>query len=68
MHPLRVMRRTHASLLNEKKVIIKNNDEYDLPTSPEQNCAGAPLLEIMDHLNDDIGFEVTITKNIKPGN
>ena len=31
------------------------------------NTAGAPLLEMLAVLKQDIGFEVTITKQIKPG-
>lgn len=54
-------------LLKEKKVIIQSADGYALPTDPQQNTAGAPLLEMMDSLGDNIGFEVTIHKNIKPG-
>lgn len=54
-------------LLNEKKVIIQSADGYALPTDPQQNTAGAPLLEMMESLSDHIGFEVTIHKSIKPG-
>lgn len=54
-------------LLNEKKVIIQSADGYTLPTDPQLNTAGAPLLEMMEGLPDNIGFEVTIHKNIKPG-
>ena len=56
-----------VSLLNEKKVIMKSADGYNLPTDPMQNTAGAPLIEILNELNSGIGFEVLIKKNIKPG-
>ncbi len=56
-----------VSLLNEKKVIMKSADGYNLPTDPMQNTAGAPLIEILNELNSSIGFEVLIKKNIKPG-
>ena len=56
-----------VSLLPEKKVVIKSADGYNLPTDPAQNTAGAPLLEMLQELNADFGFEVLIKKNIKPG-
>ena len=54
-------------LLEEKKVIIISADGYPLPTDPVQNTAGAPLIEMLNEIENDIGFEVTIQKNIKPG-
>ncbi|MGL4332162.1 MAG: homoserine kinase, partial [Bacteroidales bacterium] len=54
-------------LLNEPVVRIINNDDYNLPTDPEKNVAGAALLAIMKQLDNRIGFEVVIKKNIKPG-
>lgn len=56
-----------VSLLNEKKVIVKSADGYPLPEDPAQNTAGAPLLEMINELEDNIGFEVLIHKRIKPG-
>jgi len=56
-----------VTLTNNKKVIIKSANGYELPLDPALNTAGAPLLEIMKQLNNDIGFEVLIKKNIKPG-
>src|SRR6478672_11956353 len=54
-------------LINEKKVIIQSADGYNLPADPQQNTAGAPLLEILKTMDEEIGFEVLIHKNIKPG-
>jgi homoserine kinase len=54
-------------LLNEKKIIIKSADGYNLPENPAENTGGAPLIEMLHELNDDIGFEVIIHKHIKPG-
>jgi len=54
-------------LINEKKIIIQSADGYPLPADPQQNTAGAPLIEILKTIDDDIGFEVLIKKNIKPG-
>ena len=54
-------------LLHEKKIIIISADGYPLPLDPMQNTAGAPLVEMINELPDNIGFEVTIHKKIKPG-
>src|SRR5579871_3787807 len=56
-----------VKLLDEKKVIIKSKDGYNLPADPAQNTAGAPLLAMLEELKQPIGFEVTIEKHIKPG-
>jgi homoserine kinase len=57
----------YVKLLDEKKVIIRSRDGYNLPSDPAQNTAGAPLLEILAQTNLQIGFDVTIEKHIKPG-
>jgi homoserine kinase len=54
-------------LLNEKQVCIKSADGYPLPSDPAQNTAGAPLLELLKEVPDEIGFEIIIHKRIKPG-
>ncbi|MDP4264296.1 MAG: homoserine kinase [Bacteroidota bacterium] len=54
-------------LLSEPKVVIRNKDEFNLPTDPEKNVAGVVLLSIMEKMNNTIGFEVEIEKHIKPG-
>ena len=56
-----------VQLLDEKKIIIHSADGYPLPLDPAQNTAGAPLIEMMNELDGNIGFEVTIHKRIKPG-
>jgi len=56
-----------VKLIDEKKVIIHNDNHYDLPVDPQLNTAGAPLLEIMNALDERVGFEICIRKNIKPG-
>jgi homoserine kinase len=56
-----------VKLLDEKKVIIHSADGYPLPLDPAQNTAGAPLIEMLNELEGNIGFEVTIHKKIKPG-
>jgi homoserine kinase len=48
-------------------VTIINEDEYGLPTKPEENVAGAALLAMIEEIDDSIGFELRICKQIKPG-
>ena len=56
-----------VTLLNERKVVIESADGYPLPKDPALNTAGAPLLEMLKTLDEEIGFEVRIKKHIKPG-
>ncbi len=56
-----------VKLLDEKKIIIHSADGYPLPSDPAKNTAGAPLIEMIEELEGNIGFEVTIHKKIKPG-
>jgi homoserine kinase len=56
-----------VSLLYERKVVIHNTWNNDLPTDPHLNTAGAPLLEMLKELEEEVGFELSIQKNIKPG-
>jgi homoserine kinase len=56
-----------VKLIDEKKVIIQSADGYPLPSDPAQNTAGAPLIEMLKSIDEEIGFEVLIKKNIKPG-
>ena len=46
---------------------IQHNDIYNLPTTPEKNVAGVSLLELMQEVDDTIGFDLIIEKHIKPG-
>ena len=54
-------------LIDEPIIRIINKDDYNLPTNPPDNVAGAALLALMDELDGTVGFEVEIKKNIKPG-
>lgn len=54
-------------LINDKKILIHSADGYPLPSDPQQNTAGAPLIEMLKTIDEEIGFEVLIKKNIKPG-
>lgn len=56
-----------VKLLDKKQVIIRTTDNFPLPLDPAQNTAGAPLLEMLASVKEEVGFEVTITKQIKPG-
>lgn len=56
------------SLSSEPGIRIKHTDEYDLPTEPAQNVAGAGLIAMMQEYADKtIGFDLTVNKCIKPG-
>lgn len=59
--------RMEVKLLDERKIIVRSADGYSLPTDPQKNTAGAPLVEMLKELEGNIGFEVTIHKHIKPG-
>jgi homoserine kinase len=54
-------------LLDKKQVIVRTSDNFPLPSDPAMNTAGAPLIEMLAVLKMDVGFDVNITKNIKPG-
>ena len=54
-------------LRDEPGILITHTDGYDLPTKPEKNVAGAALLDLTAALPGPAGFELEITKNIKPG-
>ncbi len=54
-------------LIPEKTVRIIHHDSFDLPTKAENNVAGVTLLAMLAAVKADFGFEVEITKHIKPG-
>lgn len=54
-------------LIDEKTVRIKHLDEYNLPTEPKKNIAGKAVLTMLEAIDERIGFEIEIKKNIKPG-
>lgn len=56
-----------VTLLDEPKVIIHSRDNYNLPKEPEKNVAGVVFQSVMEKVGNNIGFEVTIEKHIKPG-
>ena len=54
-------------LVETPGITIINIDDYNLPTDPEKNVAGAALLALMEEYGKPVGFEVKINKLIKPG-
>ncbi|MBS1797898.1 MAG: homoserine kinase [Acidobacteria bacterium] len=54
-------------LTDEKGVRITHLDDYGLPADPERNIAGVALLAMLDAIHHETGFELEITKKIKPG-
>jgi homoserine kinase len=54
-------------ITNEPGIVIRNNDAYNLPTDPNKNVAGAALQALLEEVTTPIGFELKITKQIKPG-
>ena len=54
-------------LLDQPQVVITSKDGFPLPADPAQNTAGAPLIAMLEELDRPIGFEVIISKQIKPG-
>src|SRR4051812_24958162 len=55
-----------VTLLDHPDLVIHHKGNFVLPADPQQNTAGAPLIEIMNAVGN-IGFDVIIQKNIKPG-
>ena len=54
-------------LLDKPGITITSKDGFPLPADPAQNTAGAPLIAMLEELDRPIGFEVIISKQIKPG-
>ena len=48
-------------------ISIIHNDTFGLPTDPGQNVAGVAARAIMHAAGANLGFEIEITKHIKPG-
>ncbi|HZE84609.1 MAG TPA: homoserine kinase [Puia sp.] len=69
-------------LLDRREIIITSRDGFPLPSDPALNTAGAPLIAMLEELDQapgewlarppgfeyrPLGFEVLIDKHIKPG-
>ena len=46
---------------------IRHLDPYNLPTEPARNVAGVALLALLQAVPEAVGFDLEITKGIKPG-
>lgn len=53
--------------IDERCVRILHQDDFGLPTDPEKNVAGVVLKAVLEQANADFGFEIEITKRIRPG-
>ena len=62
--PYDTIRLTRSS---EPGVRIQHLDGYNLPTEATRNVAGVALLMLLQEVPETIGFDVEITKGIKPG-
>lgn len=57
-----------VSMTTDDKIRINKIEGYeDLPTDPEQNVVGIAISALLQALNVDQGFEVTIKKRVMPG-
>ena len=54
-------------IIDEKIFRVVHHDNFNLPTEVKNNVAGKSLLAMLEEIEENIGFEVEITKNIKPG-
>ncbi len=57
----------HLRRTDRPGLSIRHLDDYDLPTDPNRNVAGAALLALLREVPEPLGFEVEITKGIRPG-
>ncbi len=51
----------------KKGITISKIDGYDLPYKATKNAAGASALALLKKIDLDYGFDIQITKKIKPG-
>jgi homoserine kinase len=54
-------------IIEEKTVRVSHKDDFNLPNEAEKNVAGVVLLSMLERINENLGFEIEITKHIKPG-
>ena len=47
-------------LLNDPRIIIHNEDDFNLPTEPELNVAGVVLSALMEKTGNEFGFELLL--------
>ena len=54
-------------LIDEPVINIKHTDDYGLPEEADKNVAGVALQALIEDYGKQIGFNVIVHKNIKPG-
>jgi homoserine kinase len=54
-------------LREDYEIKIINKSDYDLPLDPEKNVASVAVMSLVERLDKKVGFDIEITKNIKPG-
>ena len=55
------------TLSDEPGLRIKHLDTFGLPVEPEKNVTGVSLMALLEAYDKNIGFDVVINKQIKPG-
>jgi len=55
------------TLRDEPGISIKHTDEFNLSEAVQENVAGVALLALIEEYDKQIGFELIVHKNIKPG-
>ena len=58
--------RLEVKKIKEKlvKIVINKNEFSEIPNNPKLNTGGLPALKIIEDLNLNFGFQITITKGI----
>jgi homoserine kinase len=54
-------------LREDSEIKIINHSDYDLPLEPEKNVASVAVMSLVERLEKQVGFDIEITKYIKPG-
>lgn len=55
-------------LKKSKGILIRNQSQHNhISLDPEKNCGGKSLLKFLEALDSKQGFEIILTKKIKPG-
>lgn len=54
-------------LREDSEIKLINKSNYDLPLDPEKNVASVAVMSLVERFGKKIGFDIEITKNIKPG-
>jgi homoserine kinase len=54
-------------LRDDSEIKIINKSDYELPLEPEKNVASVAVMSLVERFGRKVGFDIEITKNIKPG-